>query len=180
MVEQRYHAVMEVAAGLSVTEVAAVGMVGLGGARHNVGWGLAGRRVTLRLDGTVIQVLDDRRELLSTLPCPFPATQIARLQGAHPAGPPPAAPTARPVTAERVVSGDGTFQVARQLVKIGKQHARAVVQLAMDETTIEVFHAGTLIATVPRTTEKNIRTRSSGELPRRASRPKGAIETEQP
>jgi hypothetical protein len=50
---------------------------------------------------------------------------------------------------------------------VGKQHARAVVQVAMDETSIHVFATGTLIATVPRTTDKNIRYRPSGELRRR-------------
>jgi hypothetical protein len=54
-------------------------------------------------------------------------------------------------------------------VKLGKQHARAVVQVAMDEASIQVFHTGTLIATVPRTTDKNTRYRSSGEPRRRAA-----------
>ena len=67
------------------------------------------------------------------------------------------------------MSTTGTFMVARQLVKLGKQHARAVVQVAMDEASIQVFHTGTLIATVARTTNKNIRYRSSGELRRRAA-----------
>ena len=60
---------------------------------------------------------------------------------------------------------------ARIFPSVGKLHARAVVQRAMDETSIQVFHAGALIATVPRSTEKNICTRSSGEPRRRRGRP---------
>ncbi|MFL6116193.1 MAG: hypothetical protein ACJ786_33285 [Catenulispora sp.] len=146
-----------------------VGLIGLGGARHNIGWGLAGQRVTLRLDGTVTHVLNRNRILLATLPCPIPATEFGRLQGAHPAGPSQLAPVSVPATAERIVSTTGTFMVARQLVKLGRQHARAVAQVAMDEASIQVFHTGPLIATVARTTNKNIRCRSSGELRRRAA-----------
>jgi hypothetical protein len=145
-----------------------VGLVGLGAARHNVGMTLAGRRVTLRLDGTVMHVLDDARTLLATLPCPIPASRLGRLQGAHPPGPPPSVPVAAPVTAERIVSAQGTFLLAGQKVVVGKQHARAVVQVAVDGGAIHVFHAGALIRTVTRTTDKDVIRRRYNETRRQA------------
>lgn len=117
--------------------------------------------------GPVMHVLDTDRTLLATLPCPLPSTVFARLQGAHPAGPPPAPTPERPVSAERIVSKAGGFMLAGQRIHLGRQHARAVVQLSADETSIQVFHAGILTATVPRLTDQPIRMRSSGESHRR-------------
>ncbi len=134
----------------------AVGLIGLGGTRYCVGTALAGLRVTLRLDGNVMLVLGRDRTLLTTLPCPIPVAGLGRLQGAHPAGPPPAAAQPGPVTAERSVSTQGTFMLARQKITIGKQHAHAVVQITIDGSAIQIFHNGTLIQTVARTNDKTL------------------------
>lgn len=83
-------AVLDPGAAIEVERtVNAVGHIGLGGMRLSIGAALAGRRVTLRLDGTVMHVLDVDRTLLATRPCPIPTAKLARLQGAHPAGPRP-------------------------------------------------------------------------------------------
>jgi hypothetical protein len=50
--------------------VNAVGLVGLAGAQVNVGFELAGQRVTLRMDGTQMAVISHDGALLRTLPCP--------------------------------------------------------------------------------------------------------------
>jgi len=136
--------------------------------RLSIGAALAGRRVTLRLDGTVMHILDAGRALLATRPCPIPATGLARLQGAHPAGPAPALAPAGPVIAERIVSRAGTFMLAGQKVTVGKQHARAVVQVVTDTGEFRVFHAGALITTVARTTETTVTRRRYNENQRRA------------
>ena len=136
--------------------VNAVGLIGLGGKRYCIGTPLAGLRVTLRLDGNVMHVLGRDRALLATLPCPAPVSGLGRLQGAHAAGPPPAAPQPGPVTAERIVSAQGTFMLARQKITIGKQYARAVVQVTVDGGTIQVFHAGTLISSLPCTSDNTL------------------------
>jgi hypothetical protein len=128
--------------------VNAVGLIGFGAKRYCIGNSLAGLRVTLRLDGTVMHILDRDRALLATLPCPVPNAGLGRLQGAHPAGPPPTAPLPAPVTVERIVTAQGTFMLGRQKITVGKQHARAVVQVTTDGDVIQVFHAGTLIRTV--------------------------------
>jgi transposase InsO family protein len=143
--------------------VNATGMVGLANHQVSVGWAFAGRRVTLRLDGVVMQVMDDARELLATRPCPIPARACGRLQGARVAGPVPVPRAAGPVTVERVVSSSGGFMVVGQKVQVGRQHSRAVVRAEVDDRVIRVFHSGDLIATVPRTTTQPVRRRTSGE-----------------
>jgi transposase InsO family protein len=148
--------------------VNAVGLVGLGGKRYAVGNSLAGLRVTLRLDGTVMHVLGRDRALLATLPCPLPAARLGRLQSAHPAGPPPSAPQPGPASAERIVSAQGTFVIAGQKVTLGMQHARAVVQVVLDGGTIQVFHGATLIRTVARTSDKALFRRRYNENKRDA------------
>jgi hypothetical protein len=52
----------------------------------------AGRRVTLRLDGTVLQIIDrpdGQRVLLRSIAFPLTADQLTGIRGARPAGPPP-------------------------------------------------------------------------------------------
>ena len=58
---------------------------------------------------------------------------------------------------ERVVSINGSIQVAGQRIQVGKVHARKLVTVALDEHTITVYDAGIPIAAVPRhsTTDLN-------------------------
>jgi hypothetical protein len=144
-----------------------VGYVGLGGDRCNIGWAFAGQRVTLRLDGTVMQVLDQQRVLLAARPCPLPATACGRLRGARPAGQPPTIPPPAPQIAERTVSSVGGFVVAGQRIQLGRAHAHHVVTAHLDDSVIRVFHGDDLITTIPRTTTKKVVVRKSGEYNRR-------------
>jgi len=147
--------------------VNAVGFVGLGGDKHNIGWAFAGQRVTLRLDGRVLQVLDEQRVLQATLPCPLSATACGRLRGARPGGPAPSLPEPAAQIAERTVSAAGGFVLAGQRVQLGRAYAGLVVQAHLDEEAIRIFHDGELVTTVPRTTRKTLVVRKSGEHHRR-------------
>ncbi|MFF1631597.1 IS481 family transposase [Streptomyces sp. NPDC058272] len=147
--------------------VNAVGYVGLGGDKVLIGWPFAGQRVTLRLDGRILQVLDDQRVLKATLPTPVPASACGRLQGARPAGPPPQLPSPGEQIAERTVSSVGGFMVAGQRIQLGRPYARQVVTAHLDEDTIRVFLGTDLITTVPRVTRKEVVVRKSGEHNRR-------------
>jgi hypothetical protein len=73
--------------------VSACGLVGLAGRQHPIGYHLAGQRVIVRLDGPVMQILDQDRTLLRTLPNPVDPQQRRRLRDARPAGPPHTCPT---------------------------------------------------------------------------------------
>jgi transposase InsO family protein len=147
--------------------VNAVGYVGLGGDKVLIGWPFAGQRVTLRLDGRVLQVLDEQRVLKATLPSPLPPSACSRLQGGRPAGPPPLLPPPGEQIAERTVSSTGGFVVAGQRIQLGRGHARQVVTAHLDETSIRVFQGTELITTVPRVTRKEVVVRTSGEHNRR-------------
>ncbi|MGW5328892.1 IS481 family transposase [Streptomyces sp. NPDC004014] len=147
--------------------VNAVGYVGLGGDKVLVGWPFAGQRVTLRLDGKVLQVLNEQRVLQATLPSPLPPSACGRLQGARPAGPSPLLPPPAEQIAERTVSSVGGFMVAGQRVQLGRGYAHQVVTAHLSEDVIRVFHSGELITTVPRVTRKEVVVRKSGEHNRR-------------
>ena len=62
--------------------VDANGNADLGGHKVSCGRGLAGQRVTLRLDGHLIHVVHDGA-LARTLPCPVPAAGRGKLRGAR-------------------------------------------------------------------------------------------------
>jgi transposase InsO family protein len=135
--------------------VSAVGYVALANKQHSIGYALAGRRVTLRFDtsGNVMTVLDAvDQTLLRSVPNPLTSRAIAYLRGARPAGPPPTPPAAGPVTVERIVSSSGGIMITRQRVQLGRQHARKVVSVTLDEHTIHVHDGPNLLVTVPRTT----------------------------
>ncbi|MFI9241873.1 IS481 family transposase [Streptomyces sp. NPDC053086] len=147
--------------------VNALGYVGLGGDKVLVGWPFAGLRVTLRLDGKVLQVLNEQRVLQATLPSPLPPSACGRLQGGRPAGPPPLLPPPAEQIAERTVSSVGGFMVAGQRIQLGRGYAHQVVTAHLSEDTIRVFHGQELITTVPRVTRKEVVVRKSGEHNRR-------------
>jgi hypothetical protein len=64
------------------------GLIGLAGRRHPVGSHFAGRRLTVRLDRGLLQLVDQGR-LLRSLPNPLSPAEQARLRDARPAGPHP-------------------------------------------------------------------------------------------
>jgi hypothetical protein len=137
--------------------VSAVGYVALANKQHSVGYPLAGRRVTLRFDGRLMTVLDPaERTLLRTMPNPLTTRSVAYLRGARPAGPPPVPPTAGPITVERIVSSSGGIMITRQRVQLGRQHARKVVAVTLDEHTIHIHDGPNLLVTVPRTTTPEV------------------------
>lgn len=140
--------------------VSAVGYVGLANKQFSVGYALAGRRVTLRFDNQVMAVLDPAdRTLLRTVPNPLTSRSVAYLRGARPAGPPPTPPAAGPVTVERIVSSSGGIMITRQRVQLGRQHARKVVTVTLDQHLIHIHDGPNLLASVPRTTTLEVTTR---------------------
>lgn len=107
--------------------VSRVGTICLGGRWNLAAEILGGRRVTIRIDDHVLLIFDpETRELLRTRPNPLTYDQARRLRGARPAGPPPR-PSVEPVTVTRRVSATGTIMIARQLIALGRDHARTVV-----------------------------------------------------
>jgi hypothetical protein len=146
--------------------VNAVGVLSLGRVKVSVGQPLAGRRVTLRLDGDLIHVVADG-VLVRTLASPLPPERRARIPGARVAGPPPKIDP-EPTRVQRRVSERGGIQVASQRVQVGLPHARSIVTVEVDDAIFRVLDdEGEVLKVVPRTTtEEVIRFKAHGHRAR--------------
>lgn len=73
----------------------------------------------------------------------MPPSACARIRDARPAStvPPPAATP----DVERLVSINGSIQVAGQKIQVGVVHARKPLTVALDERTVTVYDNGTPI-----------------------------------
>jgi transposase InsO family protein len=131
------------------------GLIALAGRQHPIGYHLAGRRITVRIDHGVLHILDADRTPLRSLPNPLNPTEQARIRDARPAGPPPP-PAAAPLRVERRVSSRGSIAIARQKIHLGIRHAGRTVTVEDGDTTFRVFDGDQLLADVPRTTTKPI------------------------
>jgi hypothetical protein len=129
--------------------VNATGLIGLAGRQHPVGYHLAGRRLTVRLDSGLLQLIDDGI-LLRSLPNPLTPTEQARIRDARPAGPPPT-PAPEPVRVQRRISSRGSLTVARQRIHVGMVHAGRTVTVESADHTFRVYDGEELLTEVPRT-----------------------------
>lgn len=134
--------------------VNAAGLVGLDNRQLVVGSQLAGRRVTLRLEATVLHVLADGF-LVRTLPSPVTPARRARLQGARLAPGDLPAPSG-PAVVQRRVSSRGGIQVARQKLQVGLPHAGKVVTVVIDRTCFQVLHDGAPLKVFPRAVHEEV------------------------
>jgi transposase InsO family protein len=120
------------------------GNISVAGHQKQIGYHLAGRRVTIRLDGAVMQILDPAtRTLLRSLPNPVQAGDWIR--DARPADPPPAVPD-NPPPVQRRVSARGIVMLAGQKIKVGSTHAGTVVTIHTHDNLLRV-HLGDQVLT---------------------------------
>jgi transposase InsO family protein len=136
--------------------VSNAGIVSLAGHQILAAEILRGRRVAIRVEPTTLMFYDPAaRELLRTRPNPLTPAEIAGLQGARPAGPPPR-PRTEPVTVQRRVSAVGVITVCRQPVRLGRIHAGRMVSVHVSEHTLAI-ELGQDTRTVRRTTTNPVR-----------------------
>jgi hypothetical protein len=135
--------------------VAPNGVISLAGRQHLIGYHLAGRRITARLDHGVLHLLDADRTLLRSLPNPLSTAEQSRLRDARPAGPPPA-PPAGPPRVDRRVNCRGTLMIAGQRIHVGIRFAGRTVVVQATDATFRVHDGDQLIAEVARTTTKPV------------------------
>jgi transposase InsO family protein len=134
--------------------VNAVGAVSLAGRQHPVGYHFAGRRVTVRIDRGLLQLVDNGT-LLRNLPNPLTPADLARIRDARPAGPAPTqAP--EPLRVERRVSSRGALAIARQRIHVGIAHAGRTLTVETADTTFRVYDGDELLTEVARTTTRPI------------------------
>jgi hypothetical protein len=129
----------------------ACGLLGLAGRQHPVGYHLAGRRVTVRLDHGVLHLLDTDRTVLRSLPNSLTAAETTRIRDARPAGPPPL-PATGPLRVDRRVCSRGSVSIARQKIHVGINHAGTTVTIKEADTTFRVYHGDQLLTETVRTT----------------------------
>jgi hypothetical protein len=134
--------------------VNATGAVALAGRQRSVGYHFAGRRVTVRIDRGLLQLVADG-VLLRSLPNPLTPAELARIHDARPAGPPPI-PSPEPLRVERRIDCRGALVVAGQRIHAGMVHAGRTVTVETADTTFRVYHGGELLIEVARTATKPI------------------------
>jgi hypothetical protein len=134
--------------------VNANGLIGLAGRQHPIGYHFAGRRVTVRLDHGVLQIVAGGI-LLRSLPNPLTPDDHACIRDARPAGPPPQ-PAPEPLRVQRRVSCRGAISVADQRIHVGISHAGRTFDVEAADTTFRVYDGDHLVTEVPRTTTKPI------------------------
>jgi transposase InsO family protein len=118
---------------------------------------LAGRKVGIRIEPDTLMFYDlDSHELLRVRPNPLNPTQIARLRGLRPAGPPPR-PSTEPVRVQRRASNHGVIMVCGQKVALGRVHAWRTVTIHVSETTLAVELDDGDTRVVRRTTTTTVR-----------------------
>ncbi|MHA6793805.1 IS481 family transposase [Pseudonocardia bannensis] len=118
---------------------------------------LAGRRVTIRIDPTMLAFFDpDTRQLLRTRPNTMTWEKVLRLRGTRPAGPPPR-PNLEPVTVQRRTSNSGTIMVTGQVVALGRLHRHHVVTVHVAEHTLTIELPDGDQRVVSRTTNQPVR-----------------------
>jgi hypothetical protein len=133
----------------------ACGLLALAGRQHPVGYHLAGRRVTARLDHGVLHLLDTDRAALRSLPNPLTATERARIRDARPAGPAPAPATVL-LRVDRRVSCRGSISIARQKIQVGIGHAGRTLTVEEADTTFRIYDGDQLLTEVLRTATRPI------------------------
>jgi transposase InsO family protein len=125
------------------------GVAQLAGNNVQLGADHAGQRVTFRLDGHLLHAIVAGK-LIKTMPAPIPPDQRAGIVGARRAtSPTPPAPSG-PLRAQRRVPTDGITMVARQRLRIGRQHAGKTVEILIEDTHYRVLHNGVELSIHPR------------------------------
>jgi hypothetical protein len=132
------------------------GVTGVAGHRLKVGAELAGKKVTLRLDGHLIHVVHDG-VLAKTLPCPLPADQRTTIRGARIATTQLPAPIAGPISVQRKVPADGVIMVARQRLRVGRAYAAKIVTVHVEDTHFRITCDGRELSLHPRNSQLPVR-----------------------
>jgi hypothetical protein len=118
---------------------------------------LGGRRVSIRVERNTLLFFDpDTRDLLRVRPNPLTPEEVARLQGARPAGPPPQPPT-DPVRIQRRASATGTVIVAGQRVCLGRRNAHQTVTIDATDTELVVHFEDASVRVIARTNDHPVR-----------------------
>jgi hypothetical protein len=160
----------------------ACGNMTVGPQQFWLGRARAGSPVTFWIDTRTVHVGVDGR-YHKTLPSRFSSVDLARLRadGARPAGPPPARPSAAlassaTVEVERLVTGCGLVGLGGQTLPVGIPLAGRQVTLRVEEHLVHVITDGRIWKTIPHTVPPAKRARLRGaHLPAPMPTPNGQL-----
>jgi hypothetical protein len=126
------------------------GIVCLAGGRYQVGFALADRTITLRLDGHLMHAIADNAQM-GTRPCPT-ADRLGQIDGARTATSPLPLPPlpAGAIRAQRKVHASGRFMINGQFTKLGPRHAGKIVTVVIEDTHYRILHGEDELAVRPR------------------------------
>ena len=135
--------------------VSACGNVSIGSHVISAGSPLAGRRITLRLDGPVTHILVNGA-VARTVACPVPQAARHRLRGARAAATkPPRLP--RQFTVKRRVDVRGAIMIGGQKIQVGLPHAGKTVQVTVETDTYQITVEDGITIAAPRRTSRDIK-----------------------
>jgi hypothetical protein len=150
--------------------VNASGILSIGDHVISAGVPLAGRRVTLRLEGPVAHILSGVT-LVRTVACPVPEPARSRLRGARTGtARPPRLP--EPLQVRRRVSARGAIMIGGQRIQVGLPHAGKTAEITIDADSYQILVEDAMAITAPRTTSHDIRRHKAsnyGSSPQRGS-----------
>jgi hypothetical protein len=121
--------------------VDSTGFCDLDGHRLYAGTPLAGKRVTLRLDGHLVHIVADDI-LAKTLASPIPTERRASVRGARIATGPLPAPRPGPISITRRVSSQGEIMVTRQRLRVGRTYYGKTALVLVEDTHFRVLIDG--------------------------------------
>lgn len=139
--------------------VTASGNISVGSDVMSAGLPLAGRRVTLRLDGPVAHIVSDGT-LARAVACPIP--EHARSRGPGTAGP-PRLPQAQLV--RRRVSVRDAIMIGGQRIQVGLPHVGKTADVTIGTDTYQIAVEDGTTITVPRTTSHDIKRHKASNYP---------------
>ncbi len=145
--------------------VNASGTVSVGGHVIAAGLPLAGRRVTLRLDGPLARILSGGT-VVRTVACPVPPHARAGLRGARGGtAEPPQLP--EPLQVTRRISARGAIMTGGQRIQAGLPHAGKTAEATIEADTYQITVEDGIIITAPRTTSRDIKRHKASSYPAR-------------
>jgi hypothetical protein len=133
------------------------GIVVVRGQELALGAGIAGTRLTLRLDAGLIHATADDM-LLKTLPNPLFVNESRQIRDARPATSAlPSPPPAGPQSVQRRVPTDGVVMVAGHRLRVGRTHAGTIVTIVVEDHHFRVLDGIRELSLHARTSSKPIR-----------------------
>jgi hypothetical protein len=124
---------------------------------------LAGRRVTVRMDGPVAHILADGNTV-RTVACPVPEPARHRLRGARPGTAEPPRPPGS-LLVRRRVSARGAIMIGGQRIQVGLSHAGKTAEITVEPDTYQITVDPGITLTARRSSTREIKRWKASHYP---------------